>query len=194
MCPEKIAGSSSAIQAQMCNIAPSNVQGALIMNTSITRFAASGKVMAGAFAALTLALAGCANSYGPGTASTASVGQASTVYHGRVMSVRQVTIKPERSLIGTATGAVLGGLAGSELGGGDKAQTAGAIGGAVIGGVAGNAAGKAVGTQQGYAYVVEFSTGDVKEIIQGADIYIAPGTPVSIIAGADGWKLVPAAY
>ena len=80
----------------------------------------------------------------------------------------------------------------AELGGGDKAQTAGAIGGAVIGGIAGNAAGKAVGKQQGYAYIVRFSTGDVKEIIQGADVYIAPGTPVDIIAGADGWKLVPA--
>ena len=65
-------------------------------------------------------------------------------------------------------------------------------GGAVIGGIAGNAAGKAVGKQQGYAYIVRFSTGDVKEIIQGADVYIAPGTPVDIIAGADGWKLVPA--
>ena len=65
------------------------------------------------------------------------------------------------------------------------------IGGAVIGGVAGNAAGKAVGTQRGYAYIVRFDNGEVKEIIQGADLYIQPGTPVSAIAGADGWKLIP---
>ena len=38
-----------------------------------------------------------------------------------------------------------------------------------------------------------FSSGESKEIIQGADVYIAPGTPVDIIAGADGWKLIPAA-
>ena len=150
------------------------------------------KVAVGAFAALALALTGCASNYGAGTATPGAVGQASTVYTGTVTSVRAVTIQSDRSLIGTATGAVLGGLAGSELGGGDKAQTAGAIGGAVIGGIAGNAAGKAVGKQQGYAYIVRFSTGDVKEIIQGADVYIAPGTPVDIIAGADGWKLVPA--
>ena len=153
--------------------------------------AVPGKVMAGALAALTLALAGCANSPGIGTTSTQSVGQASTVYQGTVTSVRAVTIKPDRSIIGVATGAVLGGLAGSELGGGDKAQTAGAIGGAVAGGMVGNEAGKAIGTKQVYAYIVRFSNGDVKEIVQGADVYIAPGTQVDIIAGADGWKLVP---
>lgn len=160
----------------------------------MTKTFSPSKIAVGGFAALTLALTGCASNYGASRASPAAVGQASTVYHGRVTSVRQVTIGSDRSLIGTATGAVLGGLAGSELGGGDKAQTAGAIGGAVLGGIAGNEAGKAVGKKQGYAYIVQFSTGEVKEIIQGADVYIAPGTPVDIIAGADGWKLVPAGY
>lgn len=152
----------------------------------------TGKLAAGAFLALSLSLAGCASTSGVGTASPSSVGQASSVYHGTVVSVREVTIRPDRSIIGTATGAVLGGLAGSELGGGDKAQTAGAIGGAVLGGIAGNEAGKAVGTSKGFAYIVRFSSGESKEIIQGADVYIAPGTPVDIIAGADGWKLIPA--
>lgn len=138
-----------------------------------------------------LALAGCANTYGAGTASPASVGQASTVYTGYVESVREVTIRSDRSLLGAATGAVLGGLAGSELGGGDKAQTAGAIGGAVLGGIAGNEAGKALGTSRGYAYTIRFDNGEVREIVQGADIYIAPGAQVNAIAGADGWKVVP---
>lgn len=155
--------------------------------------ASTGKFAAGAFLALSLAVTGCASTSGVGTASPRSVGQASTVYHGTVTSVREVTIKSDRSLIGTATGAVLGGLAGSELGGGDKAQTAGAIGGAVLGGIAGNEVGKAVGTSKAFAYIVRFSSGESKEIIQGADVYIAPGTPVDIIAGADGWKLIPAA-
>lgn len=152
----------------------------------------TGKLAAGAFLALSLSLAGCANTQGANTVSPGAVGQASTVYHGTVISVREVTIKPDKSIIGAATGAVLGGLAGSELGGGDKAQTAGAIGGAVLGGIAGNEAGKAVGTSRGFAYVVRFSSGESKEIVQGADVYIAPGTPVDIIAGADGWKLIPA--
>jgi outer membrane lipoprotein SlyB len=151
----------------------------------------SHKAVAGALAAMTLALAGCANNYGPGTATPRSVGQAATVYTGVVTSVREVTIRPDRSVIGTATGAVLGGIAGSELGGGDKAQTAGAIGGAVIGGIAGNQAGRAVGTSRGFAYIVRFDNGEVREIVQGADIYIQPGTPVNAIAGADGWRVVP---
>lgn len=161
------------------------------MTTAIAPRALKHKLAAGALAAFTMALAGCANSYGPGTASPSSVGQASTVYTGYVQSVREVTIRSDRSLIGTATGAVLGGLAGSELGGGDKAQTAGAIGGAVIGGIAGNEAGKAVGTRRGYAYTIRFDNGEVREIVQGADIYIQPGTPVNAIAGADGWRVVP---
>lgn len=161
------------------------------MNMAITPRAKPIKMAAGALAALTMALAGCASSYGAGTASPSSVGQASTVYTGYVQSVREVTIRNERSLIGAATGAVLGGLAGSELGGGDKAQTAGAVGGAVIGGIAGNEAGKAIGTKRGYAYTVRFDNGEVREITQGADIYIPPGAPVNAIAGADGWKIVP---
>ena len=36
-------------------------------------------------------------------------------------------------------------------------------------------------------------TKKTQEIIQGADVYIAPGTPVDIIASPDGWKLIPAA-
>lgn len=154
----------------------------------------SRKLVAGAFAAMALALGGCANGYGAGDVSPAGVGQASTVYSGTVTSVREVTIRPDRSIIGAATGAVLGGLAGSEIGQGDKAETAGAVGGAVLGGVVGNEAGKRMGTRQGYAYIVRFDTGDTREIIQGADLYIAPGTPVDAIAGADGWKLVPRVY
>lgn len=161
------------------------------MIMAITQRAKPIKMAAGALAALTMALAGCASSYNSSTVTPGSVGQASTVYTGYVQSVREVTIRSERSLIGTATGAVLGGLAGSELGGGDKAQTAGAIGGAVVGGIAGNEAGKAMGTKRGYAYTVRFDNGEVREITQGADIYIQPGTPVNAIAGADGWRIVP---
>lgn len=161
------------------------------MNNSVL---SSRKLVAGAFGALTLALAGCAGGYGAGEVSTAGVGQASTVYTGTVTSVREVIIKPDRSIIGAATGAVLGGLGGSEIGQGDKAETAGAVGGAVLGGVLGNEAGKRLNTRKGFAYIVQFDGGDTKEIVQGADIYIAPGTPVDAIAGADGWKLVPRAY
>jgi len=150
--------------------------------------------MAAAFAALTMVLAGCAGTYGAGQTTPASVGQPSTVYEGTVTGVTEVQIRPDNSVIGAATGAVLGGIAGSELGGGDKANTAGAIGGAVLGGVAGNEAGKAINTRPGYAYIVRLNNGEVREIIQGADIYIAPGTLVNVIYREDGVRVTPVQY
>lgn len=162
------------------------------MNTQVLLQRRPGRVVAGAFAAMTLALAGCAGSYGANEVSTTGVREAATVRSGTVTAVREVRIRPDRSVIGAATGAVLGGLAGSELGGGDKAETAGAIGGAVLGGVAGSEAGKAINTRQGYAYTVRFDSGEVKEIVQGADVYIAPGNPVNVTFRTDGVVVTPA--
>lgn len=149
------------------------------------------KFMAGAFAALTLALAGCAGSYGAGQATPATVGQASSVYEGTVLSVNEVQIRPDNSIIGAGVGAILGGLAGSELGGGDKAKTAGTVGGVVIGGVAGNEAGKALNTRKGFSYVVRLSNGDIKEIVQGADLYMPPNSRVLVTFRADGPRVTP---
>lgn len=136
-------------------------------------------------------LAGCAGGYGATQSTPSQVGQAVSVRQGRVVSVREVRITPDNSIIGAVTGAVLGGLAGSELGGGDKAKTAGGIGGAVIGGIAGNQAGKALNTRAGYAYIVQFDNGDTREIVQGADIYMAPGSRVNVSFG-DTVKVSPA--
>ncbi|MEO1405006.1 MAG: hypothetical protein AAFV54_00765, partial [Pseudomonadota bacterium] len=66
------------------------------------------------------------------------------------------------------------------------------VGGAVLGGLAGNAAGRAAQTSQGLAYVVQFENGEIREIIQGADVYIAPGTPVNVTFRADGAIVSPA--
>lgn len=141
------------------------------------------RMMAGALAALTLALAGCASTYGANTVSSSGVGYASTVREGTITAVREVTIRPEQNILGAATGAILGGLAGSELGGGDKAQTAGAVGGAVLGGLAGNELGKGMNTRRGLAYTIRFDNGDVSEIVQGADIVMYPGTRVYVTYG-----------
>lgn len=148
--------------------------------------------LAASAGALALVLSGCASSYGGNTVSASGVGYASTVRPGLVEAVREVTITKEQSILGSVTGAVLGGLAGSELGGGDKAQTAGAIGGAVLGGIAGNEAGKALGKSKGFAYMVRFDDGTVKEIIQGADILIQPGTRVNVTFGQDRVRVAPA--
>ncbi len=162
------------------------------MITQVSTFRKPSRLMAGAFAAMTLALAGCAGGYGANDVSSTGVREAATVRSGTVTAVREVRIRPDNSILGAATGAVLGGLAGSELGGGDKAQTAGGVAGAVLGGVAGNEAGKALNTRQGYAYTVRFDSGEVKEIVQGADVYIAPGNPVNVTFRTDGVIVTPA--
>ena len=140
---------------------------------------------------LMLVTAGCATNYGANTVSPNAVRTAATVRPAVVQSVRQVTIRPENSAIGAGTGAVLGGLLGSQVGGRDTTQAIGAVGGAVLGGIAGNAAGRAAQTNQGLAYVVQFQNGEVREIVQGADVFIAPGTDVYVTFRADGAIVSP---
>lgn len=164
------------------------------MTNQVSAKTAPSKLMAGAFAAMTLAVTGCATSNSANTVSAGAVGYAMTVKPGTVTNVRAVTIKPDRSIIGTATGAVLGGLGGSEIGGGDKAQTAGAIGGAVLGGIVGNMIGVGVGTKQGTAVTVEFNDGNVKAFIQPADMDIRPGQRVNVEFREDGAYVVPVQY
>ena len=150
------------------------------------------KAMAGAFAVLTLILAGCASTYGANTVSPNDVGYASQVEIGTITDVREVTIRPENNVLGAATGAVLGGLAGSELGGGDKARTAGAVGGAVLGGLGGNELGKGMNTRRGFAYTVRLDNGRVTEVIQGADIAMYPGQRVNVTYAAGRTTVSPA--
>ncbi|MEL6322743.1 MAG: glycine zipper 2TM domain-containing protein [Pseudomonadota bacterium] len=146
---------------------------------------------AAALGSLMLMTAGCATTYGANEVSPNAVRTAATVRPGVVLSVREVTIRPENSAVGAGAGAILGGLLGSQVGGRDTTQAIGAVGGAVLGGLAGNAAGRAAGTARGFAYVVEFENGEAREIVQGADVLIAPGTPVNVTFRADGAIVTP---
>ena len=76
------------------------------MTTEINTVHKPSKMMAGAFAALTLALAGCASGYGANTVSPNAVGYQTQVRSGVVTSYREVQIKAGQSWIGAATGAV----------------------------------------------------------------------------------------
>lgn len=164
------------------------------MTTTIsTRAKPGNKMMAGIFAAMTLAVTGCASTNSGTVVSSSAAGYQATVREATVVAVREVTIRPDRSIIGTATGAVLGGIAGSELGQGDKAEVAGAIGGAVLGGIAGNFIGQRAGTQQGQAITVDFGGEDgLRAYIQPLDYQYAPGQPVYVEFRQDGAYVVPA--
>ncbi|MEM7661392.1 MAG: glycine zipper domain-containing protein [Pseudomonadota bacterium] len=148
--------------------------------------------MAAALSGLMLITAGCASTYGANEVNPNAVRTAATVRPAVVQSVREVTIRPQNSGVGAGAGALLGGLLGSQVGGRDTTQAIGAVGGAVLGGLAGNAAGRAAQTSEGLAYVVQFENGEIREIIQGADVYIAPGTPVNVTFRADGAIVSPA--
>ncbi|MEO0982886.1 MAG: glycine zipper 2TM domain-containing protein [Pseudomonadota bacterium] len=148
--------------------------------------------LAGAIGAMGLTTAGCATSYGANDVSPSAVRTVSTIRPGVVTSVRQVQIRGEDNGVGTAGGAIIGGLAGSEIGGGQKANAAGGIAGAIIGGLIGNQIGRAANSGTGYAYVIRFEDGDMREIIQGTDILIQPGTPVHVAFRADGATVTPA--
>lgn len=151
--------------------------------------------MAAASAALLLAVAGCATPpSSPGTVTYQGTRSASTVRSGIITSVTPVTIQPDNTYIATGTGAVLGGIAGSTIGrNGSAGEAAATVGGAVLGGIIGNAIGRSAGTRQGFAYVVEFGNGEVREIVQASDQGIAPGTPVNVVFRQDGVIITPAA-
>jgi len=162
------------------------------MTNTISATKPGNKMMAGIFAAMTLAVTGCAATNSGSVVSSSSTGYSMTVREGTVVAIRDVTIRPDRSIIGTASGAVLGGIAGSEIGGGDKAQTAGAIGGAVLGGIAGNMLGKSLGTQQGQAITVDFGGQDgLRAYVQPLDYQFQPGQPVFVEFREDGAYVVP---
>lgn len=149
-------------------------------------------LLTGLVGALMLSATACATNYGANDIDRGAIRQASTVRPGIVTSVRDVTIRGnDNSGIATGVGAVLGGLLGSQVGGRNSTQAIGAVGGAVLGGLAGNAVGRAAGTANGLAYVVKFENGEVREIVQGNDVYIQPGTPVNVIFRADGAIITP---
>ncbi|MEL8054673.1 MAG: glycine zipper 2TM domain-containing protein [Pseudomonadota bacterium] len=163
------------------------------MTTTVSTRKAGNTFFAGAFAAMALAVTGCASTNSGAVVGSQASGQSVTVREGQVAAVREVTIRPDRSIVGTATGAVLGGIAGSELGGGDKANAAGAIAGAVIGGIAGNFIGQSAGTQQGQAVTVDFGgTDGLRAYIQPLDYQFQPGMPVFVEFREDGAYVVPA--
>jgi outer membrane lipoprotein SlyB len=140
---------------------------------------------AAAFAALALALAGCASGLGANSYERGAVGTVARVDEGTVVASRNIVIEGSRTgaAVGTAAGAAIGGVAGSQVGGGREENAIGAVVGAVAGGALGNAIGNASTRQNGYAYTVRLRSGELVTITQGGDIPIANGTPVLVEYG-----------
>lgn len=143
------------------------------------------KSFAAAFAALALALAGCASGLGANSYERGAIGTVARVEEGTVVASRSIVIEGSQTgaTVGTATGAVLGGVAGGQIGQGRAANTAGAVAGAVAGGIVGNMIGKSATKQPGFAYTVRLRSGELVTITQGGDLAIANGTPVLVEYG-----------
>lgn len=148
-------------------------------------------VAAAAALALTASLGACASAVGAGDYSVAGVGQVNRVEEAVIRAVRPVRIAGNDDYVGTATGAAVGGIAGSQIGGGDEERAIGAIAGAVVGGIVGGATQRGLSGQQGYEYILQLPSGELRTITQGADVYLPPGSRAMIIYGARA-RVVPA--
>ena len=148
------------------------------------------KALAAVFGALTLALTGCATGVGAGDYSRSEAGVPSRVEYGVVEGSRAITFEGREPWLGGATGAAIGGIAGSQIGGGDDERAIAGVAGAVVGGIIGSQVERTATRKSGIAYLIRKENGERVEVPQGADIVIAPGTPVVITYG-DRVRVVP---
>jgi outer membrane lipoprotein SlyB len=106
-----------------------------------------------------------------------------TVRMATVEAVRKVMIQRDSKGIGLIGGAAVGGIAGSGMGGGrgqDIATVLGAIGGLVAGQAIENQANQ----REGLEITVKYDSGEIRVIVQEADVELRPGDRVRVISGS----------
>ena len=127
------------------------------------------------------ALAGCASRESANVYKSSEAQREQTVRFGTVESVRQVQIQGQRSQVGTVGGGVVGGIAGSTVGHG-RGSAVGAVLGGIAGGVAGNAIEEGATRKNGLEITVKLDNGDLRAIVQEADIEFKPGQRVRLVS------------
>jgi outer membrane lipoprotein SlyB len=141
-------------------------------------------------AALAVLLAGCfsresANVYNKGEA-----GREQTVRMATVDSVRKVTLEGSRSGIGAGAGGAVGGISGSAVGQG-KGSSVAAVLGAVAGGVVGGIAEEKVTRKDALEITVRLDNGDMRAIVQEADVDLKPGQRVRLLTTGGVTRVTP---
>jgi outer membrane lipoprotein SlyB len=131
-------------------------------------------------AAIAVALGGCATRESGSVYGKQETGREQTVRFGTVDAVREVTIAGSQSGVGAIGGGVLGGIGGSTAGEG-RASSAGAVVGAVAGGVAGAALEESATRKNGLEITVRLDNGDLRAIVQEADVPFQPGERVRLL-------------
>jgi outer membrane lipoprotein SlyB len=127
-----------------------------------------------------IAAAGCAGPRSGDTYDKKEVGREQTVRFGTVDAVREVTIAGSQSGVGAIGGGVAGGVAGSSAGQG-RGAAVGAVVGAVAGGVAGAAIEEGATRRNGVEIIVRLDSGDLRAIVQEADVPFKPGERVRLL-------------
>jgi outer membrane lipoprotein SlyB len=141
-------------------------------------------------AALVAALAGCASRESSNVYKAGEAQREQTVRFGTVESVRQVQIQGQRSQVGTVGGGVVGGIAGSTVGHG-RGSAVGAVLGGIAGGVAGNAIEEGVTRKDGLEITVKLDNGDLRAIVQEADIEFKAGQRVRLVSSGGITRVTP---
>ena len=141
-----------------------------------------------------LALGGCATNPMMGTGVPQASAQGYTVSGaqsiqavqlGTVLAVRSVEIAGQGSGIGAIGGALAGGAIGHQIGNGNGQKLA-TIAGALAGLMGGQALEGSAAKESGLLVTVRLDGGQVLAITQAADVQLAVGERVQVIAGRDG--------
>lgn len=140
--------------------------------------------------ALSALLAGCATHESANVYDKHEAGREQTVRYATVDSVRKVVIDGSQSGLGGAAGGVVGGIAGSGVGHGNGSAVA-AVLGAVAGGVAGNMLEHKATTKDAYEITVKLDSGEMRAIVQEADVDLKPGQRVRLLSSGGVTRVTP---
>jgi outer membrane lipoprotein SlyB len=117
-------------------------------------------------------------------------GREQTVRMATVEQVRKVQLAGSQSGVGAAAGGAVGGIAGSGVGEG-RGSSAAAVLGAVAGGVAGNMLENKTTTKDAYEVTVRLDSGELRAIVQEADVAFTPGQRVRLLSSGGVTRVTP---
>jgi outer membrane lipoprotein SlyB len=142
-----------------------------------------------------LLIGGCARNIDTDTYDARSVGDTAYTSRCKVVNVRKVKVEEGDYLEDNKIGAVAGGVAGGVLGnavGGGRGRPIAAAAGAIAGAAAGAYAEKSLKSQHGFEYVVELQSGEMRTVVQGSDVILAPGQSALLMVYKSGRsRLIP---
>ncbi len=154
-------------------------------------FPAQGSSLTGVVVVLSaVTLAGCATqSSSSAVYRSGDTQREQTVRMATVEAVRTVTIQRDSKGVGVVGGAVVGGIAGSGVSSGKREANIGAVLGAIAGTVAGQAIEERANRRDGLEITLKYDNGDVRVIVQEADVDVKPGDRVRVVSGGGATRV-----